>query len=93
MEQLQNLLIRWQNDWKNTKSKNKTERTTLLTAREKDICKLLALGHTNLEIAEKLSISQRTVETHRTNIMTKLGLKSRAELVKFAMDHGLLNLT
>jgi len=52
--------------------------------------KLLAYGHTNSEIAEKLCISERTVETHRNNIMAKMGFKSRAKLVRFAIDNGLL---
>lgn len=53
---------------------------------------LLAYGHTNAEIAEKLFISERTVETHRTNLMAKLEFKSRAELVRFAIDNGMLKL-
>ena len=65
-------------------------RVGLLTRREQEVCRLVAYGHTNAEVAEKLSISDRTVETHRTNIMGKLGLRSRAELVRFAIDNGLL---
>ena len=61
-----------------------------LTPREQEVCRLLALGHTNVEAAAALGISDRTVETHRTNIMEKLGLRSRAELVRFALAHGLL---
>jgi two-component system response regulator NreC len=61
-------------------------------SREREVCTLLAYGHTNAEIAEKLFISDRTVETHRTHIQEKLGLKSRAELVRFAIDNGLLKL-
>jgi len=67
-------------------------RLGLLTSREQEVCGLLAFGHTNVEVAEKLFISERTVETHRANIMAKLGLKSRAELVRFAMDNGLVKL-
>jgi DNA-binding NarL/FixJ family response regulator len=67
-------------------------RLNLLTPREREICTLLAYGHTNAEIAEKLFISDRTVETHRTHIQEKLGLRSRAELVRFAIDNGLLKL-
>jgi two-component system response regulator NreC len=48
------------------------------------------MGHTNSEVAEALSISKRTVETHRATIMTKLELKSRAELVRFALENDLL---
>ena len=62
----------------------------LLTPREREVCTLLAYGHTNTEIAKKLHISERTIETHRTNLLNKLGMKSRAELVRFAIDHGLL---
>lgn len=65
-------------------------RINLLTPREQEVCRLLAYGHTNNEVAAKLFISDRTVETHRTNIMGKLGLKNRAELVRFAIDNGLL---
>jgi DNA-binding NarL/FixJ family response regulator len=65
-------------------------RLDLLTPREQEVCTLLAYGHTNAEIAEKLSISERTVETHRTHLLSKLNMKSRADLVRFAIDHGLL---
>ncbi len=75
------------------KGKRKTGRLDLLTRREQEICALLAFGHTNGEIAEKLSISERTVETHRVNILSKLGLKSRAELVRFAIDNSLVKFT
>jgi two-component system, NarL family, response regulator NreC len=72
--------------------KQKTGRLDLLTPREQEVLTLLAYGHTNAEIAEKLSISGRTVETHRTNIMSKLEFRSRAELVRFAIDNGILKL-
>ncbi len=61
-----------------------------LSDREREVLRLLALGHTNQEIAKKLYLSVRTVETHRAHIMQKLRLSSRAELVRFAMDEGLL---
>lgn len=61
-----------------------------LTARETEICRLLALGHTHSEIADALSISDRTVESHRQNIMAKLDLHSRAELVRYALQNGLM---
>ena len=61
-----------------------------LTEREADILKLIALGHTNTEIAEQLFLSVRTVETHRAHIQQKLGRTTRAELVRFALDHGLI---
>ena len=67
-------------------------RADLLTPREREICTLLANGHTNAEISAKLAISERTVETHRSHIMGKLSLQSRAELVRFAIEHGLMRL-
>ncbi len=53
--------------------------------------RLLALGHTNQEIAKMLYISVRTAETHRAHIMQKLRLATRAELVRYAIEHGLLD--
>ncbi len=50
--------------------------------------RLIALGHTNAEIAERLYISVRTVETHRAHIQQKLGVSSRAELVRSALSRG-----
>jgi two-component system response regulator NreC len=61
-----------------------------LSERETDVLRLIALGHTNAEIAEKLFISVRTVETHRAHIQQKLGANSRAELVSNALDRGLI---
>jgi two-component system, NarL family, response regulator NreC len=61
-----------------------------LSEREGEVLRLLALGHTNQEIAEQLYISVRTAETHRAHIMQKLRLSSRAELVRYAIDRGLL---
>ncbi len=61
-----------------------------LTEREREILKLVAEGNTNNQIAERLIISPKTVDTHRTHIMDKLNLHSRAELVKYAMRRGLL---
>ena len=58
--------------------------------REREILRLLALGHTNQEIAKQLYISVRTAETHRAHVMQKLQLASRAELVRYALDRGLL---
>ena len=62
-----------------------------LSDREREVLRLLALGHTNQEIAEMLFISVRTAETHRAHIMRKLGLSSRAELVRYALGHDLLD--
>jgi len=61
-----------------------------LSDREREVLRLLALGHTNQEIATMLYISVRTTETHRAHIMQKLRLKTRAELVRYALAHGLL---
>ena len=62
-----------------------------LSDREREVLSLLALGHTNQEIAQKLFISVRTAETHRAHIMQKLRLSSRAELVRHALAEGLLD--
>jgi two-component system response regulator NreC len=62
-----------------------------LSEREREVLRMLALGHTNQEIAKSLYISVRTAETHRAHIMRKLGLSSRAELVRHALRHGLLD--
>jgi two-component system, NarL family, response regulator NreC len=61
-----------------------------LSDREREVLRLLAEGHTNQEIAAQLYISVRTAETHRAHIMQKLGFQSRAELVRYAIDHGML---
>jgi DNA-binding NarL/FixJ family response regulator len=61
-----------------------------LSDREREILRLLALGHTNQEIARRLYISVRTAESHRAHIMQKLRLSTRAELVRYALSHGLL---
>lgn len=61
-----------------------------LTTREGEVLRLVARGHSNKEIATVLQISVKTVETHKTNGMTKLGLRSRAALVRFAVDEGWL---
>jgi two-component system response regulator NreC len=62
-----------------------------LSERELDVLRLIALGHTNAQIAERLYISVRTVETHRSHIQHKLRIASRAELVRYAIDHDLLD--
>ena len=62
-----------------------------LTAREREVLKLIAEGHTNQVIAEKLVISPSTVQTHRNRIMQRLNLHSRAELIKYAMRKGLID--
>ena len=62
-----------------------------LSEREHEVLRLLALGHTNQEIAKSLYISVRTAETHRAHIMQKLGLASRAELVRYALAKQILD--
>lgn len=61
-----------------------------LSDREREVLRLLALGHTNQEIAKRLFISVRTAETHRAHIMRKLRLSTRAELVRYAIEHDRL---
>lgn len=61
-----------------------------LTPREAEVLGLLALGHTNAEIAGQLQLSRRTVETHRAHVQSKTGCASRAELVRYAIGHGLV---
>ncbi len=61
-----------------------------LTQRERMVVQLAAEGHTNGEIAEKLFISPRTAETHRTNLLRKLGLQTQTDLVRFAIRKGLI---
>jgi two-component system response regulator NreC len=62
-----------------------------LSEREVDVLRLIALGHTNSEIAEQLYLSVRTVETHRSHIQQKLRLSTRAELVDYALKRKLIN--
>jgi two-component system, NarL family, response regulator NreC len=61
-----------------------------LSDRELEVLRLIALGHTNNEIAQNLYLSVRTVESHRAHIQQKLGLTSRSELVRYALDRGLI---
>ena len=61
-----------------------------LSEREREVLRLLALGHTNQEIAEQLIVSVRTVESHRAHVMTKLRVSTRAGLVRAALDAGLM---
>lgn len=62
-----------------------------LSEREREVLKYLALGHTNHDIAELLHISVKTVETYKTRVMEKLDLRKRAELVRYAMENGIIN--
>ena len=61
-----------------------------LSQREVEVLRLIALGHTSVEVAHKLQLSPRTIETHRAHIHTKLGLTTRAELVDYALGRGLI---
>jgi two-component system response regulator NreC len=61
-----------------------------LTARELEVLRMIARGHTNVEIAEQLSLSVRTVETHRTHIQQKLGTSGRPDLVRYALSRDLI---
>jgi len=66
---------------------------TMISAREREVLMLVAHGYTGGEIASQLCISRKTVETHRLRITRKLGLRTRAELVQYALEHGLLRET
>jgi len=61
-----------------------------LTQREVEVLRLIAFGHTSVEIARKLTLSPRTIETHRAHIHKKLGLSTRAELVRYSLRRGLI---
>lgn len=70
--------------------KKKNEEEMILTRREKEVLNLIAEGLTNQEIAEKLFISPLTVDSHRKNLITKLGARNTASLIKLAVEKGLL---
>jgi DNA-binding NarL/FixJ family response regulator len=62
-----------------------------LSAREREVLSLIAQGHTNQAVADRLDVSVKTVESYRSRVMTKLGLTNRADLTRFAIEHGLLS--
>ncbi len=64
-----------------------------LSDREREVLRLIAHGHTNQQVADRLCISVKSVETYKARLMEKLGLKGRAELVRYALQHGLLRET
>lgn len=68
------------------------ERYDMLTTRERETLQLVAEGHTNSEIATRLGIGPRTAETHRTNLMRKLHLRTHTELIKYAIERGIIPL-
>jgi two-component system response regulator NreC len=69
----------------------KAERPKDLSRREREVLQLLAQGHSNQQIATQIKVSVKTVETYRTRLSEKLGLKGRAELYRFAVESGILN--
>ncbi len=73
------------------KDRAEGRRGRTLSDREVEVMRLIALGHTNAEIADQLFLSVRTVESHRASIQKKLDLGSRAELVRYALDQGLIS--
>ena len=76
--------------WAATPARPRSEEVAALTRREREVLRLLALGYTNAEVAAGLYVSLRTVESHRAHIMQKLGARTRAELVRAAVDADLL---
>jgi two-component system response regulator NreC len=68
-----------------------SDRPSVLSERETEVLKLIALGHTNAEIATHLYLSTRTIETHRANLHRKLGVSGRPELVRYALKHGMIH--
>lgn len=73
-----------------SKSGRPPDRYDLLSRREREVFQLAAQGLTNADIGERLAISPRTAETHRANLLRKLGIQSQTELVRFAANRGLL---
>src|SRR5690625_299489 len=71
--------------------KSNKERIQKLTGREQEVLSYLAKGYTNREVSEKLFLSIKTIESHRSNIMKKLNLQTRHELVKYAIKNGFLD--
>lgn len=80
------------NDYANSRNAEFISPHAFLTSREREVLQLLAEGHATLQIADTLSVSGRTVEAHRKQVMNKLGLHSIAELTKYAIRHGLTSL-
>jgi DNA-binding NarL/FixJ family response regulator len=79
----QTLMKQWLED-------GQTEPQDPLTPRELEVVKLIAEAHTNRQIAEALNLSEKTVESHRGNVLAKLGMRDRVELVRYAIRRGLI---
>jgi two-component system, NarL family, response regulator NreC len=62
-----------------------------LTEREREVLQMVAMGHSNTAMAEMMGISPRTAETHRGNMMRKLGLKNQTDVIRFAIQHGMIS--
>ena len=86
------LLNSYLNDQGDIKEMEKERRKQNISPREMEVLKLFAEGMTNREIADKLFISVRTVETHKNNIMRKINLKTTVDLVKFALKNNIIEL-
>jgi RNA polymerase sigma factor (sigma-70 family) len=77
-------------DHETMNTSNLVQALRILTPREEVVFRLVAEGHTNQEIADQLTLSIKTVQTHRANVMEKLGLRDITHLVRFAIGHGLI---
>lgn len=73
-----------------SRSESKDKKLKQLSEREREVLRYLALGHTNQDIADMLHVSVKTVETYKARILEKLEMKKRAELVRYAMDNGII---
>lgn len=73
-----------------TVQESKDKKVKHLSDREREVLRYLALGHTNQEIADMLHVSVKTVETYKARLMEKLEMRKRADLVRYAMDHGII---
>ena len=79
-------------DYRTGDKRGNTDPYQQLTARERDVIKLIAEGYTTQQIADMLVVSPKTIEGHRTNLMAKLGLRNRVELVKYAVRKGIISI-